>query len=191
VDIETLIYIAAVFVIAGFVKGFSGLGFSAISIGILATFLDLAVAIPLVLIPSIVSSFQVMIEAGGFTSALREFWPLYIAALPGLAIGIWLLVRPEANIAKSVLEGLLLLYAVWGLLNPTVALPPRLRTLLQGPVGFFTGFFSGLAGVAVARVNVFTFPQFDTEAVRTSAQHFIRCFQFSSSAKPWWPRLHR
>jgi uncharacterized membrane protein YfcA len=105
VEIETLIYIAAVFVITGFVKGFSGLGFSAISIGILATFLDLAVAIPLVLIPSIVSSFQVMIEAGGFTSALREFWPLYIAALPGLAIGIWLLVRPEANIAKSVFGG--------------------------------------------------------------------------------------
>jgi uncharacterized membrane protein YfcA len=153
VDTETLIYIGTVFVIAGFVKGFSGLGFSAISIGILATFLDLAVAIPLVVIPSFASSVLVMIEAGGFTSALRKFWPLYIAALPGLAIGIWLLVRPETNIAKSVLGSLLLLYAAWGLLNPTLALSPRLRTVLQGPVGFFTGFFSGLTGVAVMPVS--------------------------------------
>jgi uncharacterized membrane protein YfcA len=154
-DTEILIYIAAVYVIAGFVKGFSGLGFSAISIGILATFLDLAVAIPLVVIPSTASSLLVMIEAGGFKSALRKFWPLYISALPGLAIGIWLLVRPEVNIAKSVLGGLLLLYAIWGLLNPTVALPPRFQTVLQGPIGFFTGLFSGLTGVAVMPVSPF------------------------------------
>lgn len=152
-ETETIIYIAAVYVFAGFIKGFSGLGFSAISIGILATFLDLTVAIPLVAIPSTVSSLLVMVEAGGFTSAVRKFWFLYIAAFPGLAVGIWLLVSLEDDFSKSALGVLLLIYAFWGLLNPSAVLSPGLKVALRGPVGFLTGIFCGLTGVAVMPVS--------------------------------------
>lgn len=152
-DAEFLMYVAAVYVFAGFVKGFSGLGFSAISIGILAVFIDLKTAIPLVVIPSTVSSLLVMIQAGGLIAALRKFWLLYVASLPGLAIGIWLLVGSDGNLTKIALGCLLLLYSVWALMNPTIEIAQKLQRPLQSPIGFLTGVFCGMTGVCVMPVS--------------------------------------
>jgi uncharacterized membrane protein YfcA len=149
VESSDVLYVVATFLVAGFVKGFCGLGFAAISIGILATFLDLTIAIPLMAVPSIASSFFVMAEAGHFKQALRNNSVLYIALLPGIAIGIALLVLPERNIAKLVLGVLLLAYGAWGLLKPSFKLSETVSRKLRAPIGFLTGAVCGLTGVAV------------------------------------------
>ncbi|MGI9289964.1 MAG: sulfite exporter TauE/SafE family protein [Gammaproteobacteria bacterium] len=152
-EADLLFYVATVYLFAGFVKGFSGLGFSAISIGILATFLEMTTAIPLVVIPSIASSLLVIVESGSINRAVKTFRAMYLAIFPGLAIGIWLLVGPEGAIAKTVLGILLLIYAVWALFNSSFAIPERLHTRLNAPIGFLTGALSGLTGVSVMPVT--------------------------------------
>ncbi|MGK7921712.1 MAG: hypothetical protein AB4080_17075 [Trichodesmium sp.] len=54
------------FFFAAFLKRITGLGFSTISLPIMATFLDPKIAIPLVIIPSVSSNLLVMIQAGRF-----------------------------------------------------------------------------------------------------------------------------
>jgi uncharacterized membrane protein YfcA len=173
VESTDILFIFLTFLVAGFVKGFCGLGFAAISIGILATFLDLTIAIPLMAVPSIASSIFVMAEAGHFKEALREYSVLYLALLPGIAIGIAFLVIPEVNIAKMVLGLLLLVYGAWGLLRPSMRLPEKVARKLRAPVGFLTGMVSGLTGVAVMPLVPYFL------SARLPPTYFIQCINIA------------
>ena len=59
-------FILAAYVAAGGIKGLTGIGFSTSCLPIMALRLDLKVAIPLVIVPSIVSNLAVMLQAGRF-----------------------------------------------------------------------------------------------------------------------------
>lgn len=148
-----ILYVLATYLLAGFVKGFSGLGFSTVGIGILASFIDLTVAIPLVTIPAIASSLILMLDAGGFRDAASRFSFMYIAALPGVAVGVGVLVAPEVNVAKTVLGFLLCIYGAWALINPTFTLSKSKSEKLLIPTGFTSGLLGGLTGVAVFPVT--------------------------------------
>ncbi len=147
-----LTYIFLSYLAAGFIKGFSGLGFSTVCVGIMASFLELTTAIPLVVVPSIVSCLLVMIEAGHFRQAFKRFLPMYVATLPGLVCGMWLLVGAEGNLAKAALGIVLVLYGIWGLMNPNFTLSTRTASLMRVPTGFLTGTIHGLTGAAVIPV---------------------------------------
>jgi len=152
VDFTTLIYVFLSYLIAGFVKGFSGLGFSTVCVGIMASYLELTTAIPLVVIPSIASCLLVMIEAGHFFEACKRFSLMYMATLPGLVCGLWLLIGAEGVSAKAVLGSVLLMYGAWGLLNPNFSLSSRVASALRVPTGLLTGIIHGLTGAAVMPV---------------------------------------
>ncbi len=83
--------ILATFFFAAFLKGTAGLGFATTCLGIMASYIDMRLAIPLVIIPSLLANAMVMIEAGGFLSILRRFWFMLAFTLPGLALGLWVL----------------------------------------------------------------------------------------------------
>ena len=73
-----LLFILIAYVVAASIKGLTGIGFSTSCLPIMALRLDLKVAIPLVIIPSIVSNIFVMLQAGRFREALKRFWPMYV-----------------------------------------------------------------------------------------------------------------
>ena len=72
-------------------RGLPGWASPPTCLGIMAAYLDMRLAIPLVIIPSLLSNALVMIDAGGFLPILRRFWVLYLGAIPGLAFGLWVL----------------------------------------------------------------------------------------------------
>jgi uncharacterized membrane protein YfcA len=153
VDSLVLVYVFCCYLIGGFIKGLTGLGFSAVAIGIMATFLPMPMAIPLVVIPSMVTCVQVMRDAGHFKETVQRFSTLYFVTLPGLLLGLWLLANSEAYLAKAVLGGVLSLYGIWGLLNPTFRLSNSMARHLRLPTGLVTGTIHGLTGVAVMPVT--------------------------------------
>ena len=83
--------ILATYLFAATAKGVTGLGFSTTCLPILALLVGLKEALPLVLIPSICSNIVVMRQAGRFGETLRRFWPMLLALLPGLVLGLWTL----------------------------------------------------------------------------------------------------
>ena len=122
------------FFVSAFLKGITGLGFSTICLGLIASLIDIKLAIPLVLLPSLSSNVMVMIDAGRFRESLHRFWPLFVSALPGLLIGLWLLDAVSSDSARLVLGAVLLLYGLWGLSLSEPRVPGRLERACNVPV---------------------------------------------------------
>ena len=142
-------FILIAFIAAAGIKGLTGIGFSTSCLSIMALRFDLKVAIPIVIFPSIVSNLAVMIRAGRFRHAVNRFWPFYIASVPGLLLGLSILLTIDVNVAKAVLGLILITYTSWALSNAVFVLSKKWERNLKIPSGFLTGFINGLTGSQV------------------------------------------
>ncbi len=145
-DNQTLIVAFGAFFIASFLKGLTGLGFSTLCLGLLAVFIDLKLAIPLVFLPSLSSNLIVMVQAGRFLEALKRFWPLYFSALPGLVVGILFLKGSSSELPKAILGTVMFLYGVWGLRSGIGSLSETNEKRLKLPIGLLSGLVNGATG---------------------------------------------
>lgn len=138
--------------LAGFVKGASGVGYSTTAIPVLTLGLGIENAIPLVLLPSISSNVFVMLDAGNFGKTLRRFTPLYLAMFPGLAIGLLCLHYLDKPMAAAVLGLVIVIYGLYALPRANLALPEGYERPLRVPVGFCNGILNGLTGSQIMPV---------------------------------------
>ena len=134
---------------AAFLKGITGLGFSTICLGLLASVVELKVAIPLVILPSLSSNVIVMVQAGKFRPTLARFRWMYLAAIPGLVAGIWFLETTANQELSAALGVVLVAYAVFALLNPEFRMSSAMERWLAAPVGLLTGLINGATGSQV------------------------------------------
>jgi uncharacterized protein len=118
-DLTDYSVILTAYVVASAIKGLTGLGFSTSCLPVMALHFDLKTAIPLVIVPSIISNITVIVQAGHFREAMTRFWPLYLAAVPGLLVGLAVLVTINADAAKAILGLVLIIYALWAMTNTT------------------------------------------------------------------------
>ena len=136
--------IFATFFFAAFLKGTAGLGFATTCLGVMAAYLDMRLAIPLVIIPSLLANGMVMIDAGGFGRVWRKFWLMYAAAVPGLCAGLWLLGSSSGALPRTVLGVAMVLYGLWGLWGGRLQLTHTRGSAMA--VGLSTGLINGLTG---------------------------------------------
>ena len=144
-----LILIAAVFLIAGFVKGVVGLGLPTVSMGLLAVNMAPSRAIAIVIVPAIVTNIWQTFVGPHLRDILKRLWPLMI----GTVIGCWLnagaLTGPYARYGTVVLGVLLIIYAVIGLNKFQFHVAPNNEKWVGGVVGVITGVISASTGVQV------------------------------------------
>ncbi|MGY4284536.1 putative membrane protein YfcA [Bradyrhizobium sp. LM2.7] len=144
-----LIVIAAVFLVAGFVKGVVGLGLPTVSMGLLAVSMAPSRAIAIVIVPAIVTNIWQTFVGPHLRDILRRLWPLMI----GTVIGCWLnagaLTGPHARYGTIVLGVLLMIYAVIGLNKFHFRVAPQNEKWVGGVVGVVTGVISASTGVQV------------------------------------------
>ena len=144
-----LIVIAAVFLIAGFVKGVVGLGLPTVSMGLLAVSMAPSRAIAIVIVPAIVTNIWQTFVGPHLRDILRRLWPLMI----GTVIGCWLnagaLTGPHARYGTIVLGVLLVIYAIIGLNKFQFHVAPKNEKWIGGVVGVVTGVISASTGVQV------------------------------------------
>ncbi|ETX08728.1 MAG: hypothetical protein ETSY2_03655 [Candidatus Entotheonella gemina] len=154
-DSSTITYVLLTFFVAAFLKGITGLGFSTICLPILSILIDLKIAIPLVIVPSLSSNILVMIQAGRFQEALQRFWPLYISAIPGLILGVSVLSSVKSSWSRAVLGAILFVFALWSWRTQALALSKATERWWSGPVGLITGVVNGITGSQVMPVLPF------------------------------------
>lgn len=144
-----LIAIAAVFLLAGFVKGVIGLGLPTVSMGLLAVAMAPSRAIAIVIVPAIVTNIWQTFAGPYLADILKRLWPLMI----GTVIGCWLnagaLTGPHAAYGTVVLGLLLVIYAIIGLNKFHFRVAPRNEKWVGGAVGVVTGVISASTGVQV------------------------------------------
>ena len=173
-----LIATALAYTVAAFVKGATGLGFSTVCLPLLALVIGVRDTLPLLIIPSIASNLLVVRGAGHFRESVRRFWPVYLAAPPGIAVGLTLLVHVDAGTAAAALGAALGGYALLALRRPDMALPSRFERPLSVPIGFLTGTVNGLTGSQVMPLVPYML------SLRLSPDRFVQAtncsFTFSS-----------
>lgn len=174
-NFETVAIIACAYLVAAFVKGATGLGFSTSALPILALGLGLKSAMPLVIIPSLISNAIVMKQAGHFGETLRRFWPMFLATVPGLLIGLAVLDFIDSLVAGAILGVVLIAYGVFTLLRPGRPLSVRLGRKLAPFSGFLTGMVNGMTGSQVMPVLPFLL------ALRLDPKRFIQAINISFS----------
>lgn len=141
-----LLWIAAVFLLAGSVKGVIGLGLPTVSLGLLAASMDIRAAMALLLVPSFVTNLWQAVTGGHLAALLRRLWLFLLCA--GLAV--WpaaaALTHFDAALLKTLLGLLLVAYALLGLLRPAFAVPPRHEAWAGPLAGIVNGLCTGMTG---------------------------------------------
>lgn len=144
-----LIIIAAVFLLAGFVKGTIGLGLPTVAMGLLATRMAPAHALAIVIVPAIVTNIWQTFVGPYLRDILRRLWPLMIGTVLGVWSGAGLMTGPYARYGTIVLGVLLVIYAIIGLSKVRFSVPSRNEGWVGGIVGVLTGIVSAATGVQV------------------------------------------
>ena len=148
-DLAPLLIAAAVFVIAGLVKGVVGLGLPTVAMALLALVMTPAQAAALLIIPSFVTNVWQCRPIAGLGPLLRRLGPMQAGVVVGTLGGSALLGAPAGPWASLTLGLALLAYAVSGLSGWKPDIRPEQECWAGPAVGVVTGFITAATGVFV------------------------------------------
>ncbi len=143
------ILVAAVFALAGFVKGAIGLGLPTIAMGLLAIVMPPVEAAAILILPSLLTNIWQMVAGPSLHSILRRLWPMMGGVCLGTWVGMGLMTGSYARYGTAFLGAALALYALSGIVSVRLALR-RDREAMLGPLtGVLTGMITAATGVFV------------------------------------------
>lgn len=142
-----IILILCIFLLAGAVKGLSGLGLPTVAMALLGMRLAPAEAAALLVVPSLLTNVWQAWAGPQAVALVRRFWPLLVGLVAGTGLGGWLAV--DGAIARLVLAEVLMLYAMLGLLDFKMRVPVRAEPVAAPLVGLGTGLLAAVTGIFV------------------------------------------
>ena len=143
------LFIAAVFLFAGGIKGVLGLGLPTVGMGLLSLVVTPAQAAAIVVIPALVTNIWQVAVGPGLLMLVRRFAWMIVATVIGTFSTVGFLTSSSGPAATGVLGAVLAAYGIYGLVGPRFEILPRWEKWLSPPVGFVTGALNGATGVFV------------------------------------------
>ena len=141
--------VASTFVLAGFVKGVTGMGLPTVAMGVLGTLMLPAQAAAMLLLPSFVTNVWQLFAGPSVGPLLRRLWPMMVGIVAGTVAAASFIVGGGGVWAVVGLGAALTLYAAAGLLAWRIAVPSRHERWLSPAIGALTGLITGGTGVFV------------------------------------------
>ena len=141
--------VAAIFVVAGFVKGVTGMGLPTVAMGVLGTLMLPAQAAALLLLPSFVTNVWQLFAGPGVRALARRLWPMMAGIVIGTLVAAPFIAGGGGAWAVAGLGAALTLYAAAGLLAWRFPVPARHERWLAPVIGAATGVVTGGTGVFV------------------------------------------
>ncbi len=130
--LELIIYVAFVYILAGFVKGVVGVGLPTISLALLAAVLGLKEAMLILLIPSLITNLVQALTGGRLYELIKRLWMLANGNLLTIGLGAVLLLYCASYFFKIKIPG-----------------PGENEKWLSPLMGGLTGVSTGLTGTFV------------------------------------------
>jgi uncharacterized protein len=141
--------VAAIFVVAGCIKGVAGMGLPTVAIGLLGLLMPPAEAAAFLVIPSLVTNVWQFLSGTNRVVLLRRMWPMLLAITLATWAGTGLIARAGTSNATVALGTALIAYAAMGLADIRVSVAPRHEPWLSPIIGATTGIVTGATGVFV------------------------------------------
>jgi len=139
--------ITGVFLVAGLVKGVTGMGLPTVAMGLLGSIMSPATAAAMLLIPSFITNFWQLIAGPAAMKVLRRFWSTMVGIVVGTTISTRLLVSADPTITRVALGAALVAYALYALKSPKFSISPAAERWLSPVIGLVTGAITGVTGV--------------------------------------------
>jgi uncharacterized membrane protein YfcA len=141
------IYIGLVFVLAGIVKGATGLGLPTVSMGLLAVVMTPLQAAALVVLPTFVTNIWQLVAGPALRPIAIRLWPMMATLCLGIWAGAGLMTGSHSRYGTAFLGATLLIYALTALASLHIKVPKAHERWLGPIVGAVTGIITAATGV--------------------------------------------
>jgi len=142
-------------IVAGLLKGIIGVGMPVVALPLLSLFIDIKSAAMLLSMPLIFSNVPQALEGGKTGRCLMQLMPVILGMIPGLVLGVRVLLVVDANDAKIIAGLMLMGVGAVTLLAPKLQLQSRFVLPTGITFGFFGGILGGIAAMAGPLVFIF------------------------------------
>ncbi len=151
VGVEGAAAIAAIFLLAGLVKGAAAFGVPLVAVPLLAQIVPVPTAAALSVLPIIVSNLVQAVQTRRAAGVLKTLWPLFVVLPITLLVSVRLIESLAAAVLFLLIGGLIELFVLLQLAGRVPPVPDRART----PLLALSGLVSGILGGAT---SFFAFP---------------------------------
>ena len=138
--------VGAAFFTGGFVKGVVGVGLPLTSIALMTLFLDLRIAVPLLVGPIVVTNLVQALRGDRFWELLRRYWLMLVTASIGVWGGAALLYRVELSYLLVTLGLVVVAYSLINLFSVRLSISEKTIPIVSPLVGLVSGLLAGTTG---------------------------------------------
>lgn len=147
--ISGLALVAAVFAVAGVVKGVVGFGLPTISMGILGALIAPDMAAAILIVPTFLTNVWQAFVGKHTLAVLRRIWPMLVGVFLGTLATAGVITGADPRVAAALIGTMLIIYAALGLSGVRFRVP-RKAEIVAGPVaGLTTGLINGATAIFV------------------------------------------
>ncbi len=148
-DSFDMVAVLLVFLLAGGVKGVVGLGLPVVSLVLLSLLFGIERAMPLLIIPSLVTNLWQASIGGRALALFIRFWPALILIPFAVWIGYHHIFLEAPKSMDRVLGGVLVVYAGLGFFSVKWSFPAGMERAATPIIGFLNGLVTGFTGTFV------------------------------------------
>ena len=141
------ISLALIFVVAGAVKGATGMGLPTVAMALLGAFMGPTAAVSVLLFPSLVTNLWQLLRGPALAALTRRLWPMLLATSIATVGCMPLMTAVDARVTQLTLGLALVVYALWSLIAPAWQVRPAQEVWLAPLIGAITGCITGATGV--------------------------------------------
>jgi len=122
------------------------MGMKIVVLGLLATIIELPVAIAIIILPAVATNIWQVFGGPPLRETLRRTWSLFVMVCVGVWFGTEILAASNPAHLAVVLGILLVIYAAYALTAPRIPSPGRHEIWMSPVIGGFTGIVGGMTG---------------------------------------------
>jgi uncharacterized membrane protein YfcA len=185
VDATVLAMAAFAFLLAGCVKGVIGLGLPLTAVAILGVVLELREAIPLLVIPVLVTNAWQVLQGGRLAELFRRFWSMNLLLAVGTWLGTVILFRVDPAPLAVLLGVVICAYTLINFFAIRLRVRDGTERFWSPVVGFVSGVLTGTTGSVGAPVAIYL------QALRLDKDAFVQAvaLSFLIAVVFWIPAL--
>lgn len=169
---EIIICLCCISFIGGLVQGLTGFGVALVALPLMGFFIDIKVAIPLILLLGLVINFTLIFQL--LTHIDYKKWIiLFLFSLPGIYFGVSVLKYVDSSSLELLIGCVVIFTSLFLMFN--TASSKELNKFWAGLAGFISGFLGGSIGATGPPVVIYTSIQpWDKEQIKTTmVSYFI------------------